>query len=381
MYDRTMTSDRISNDARCSVPRCAVRLVHASSDAERASVVVNELSSLEMDISARCTKSASPGIFRIQTGSHRAVEIDLDASSLGALETVLQSIVVDPLELPILLEGESKILRSWTDKIVVEELKPTVYSYTMNRYGTAVGTDAVRVAFSAALFREMANLPGAMPFRPQSAFLAKIQHQGISYLVQRRVEASNLEIRVKRYHIGSPLHRYKYTDKHSTTQTCGPLTQWSRFDKPVVCFDWRNPLQDDSGQKLADEPISEDYAAVWMDAPEYAREMSRQTFCWLESRFARAGVLLVDMCMFVDFSGKTIYGELSPDCMRIRFGLEHPSQARAGDKDLWRQGAKGEELLERYAEAYTRIYGEADRPQRQVLVGPRSVAGTKALPL
>ena len=54
---------------------------------------------------------------------------------------------------------ESKILRLWTDRVVVTRFKPTVYSFTMNRSGLAPGTDLSRLRFTATLFRRLATLP------------------------------------------------------------------------------------------------------------------------------------------------------------------------------------------------------------------------------
>jgi hypothetical protein len=74
-------------------------------------------------------------------------------------------------------------------------------------------------------------------------------------------------------------------------------------------------LTDDSGNRLANERISDDYAAIWMCNVGYAKEMARQTFLWMAEMFESADLTLVDMCAFIDREGKTIYGEISPDCM------------------------------------------------------------------
>jgi phosphoribosylaminoimidazole-succinocarboxamide synthase len=276
------------------------------------------------------------------------------------LERALRAIPIDFDALSVVFEGESKSVRLWTDRVVVMRFKPTVYSYTHNRYGEARGTDVVRLRFAAALFREMAALSRPGGVAPRSAFLAELDTPGGPLLVQRRVETCNLETRVKRYHIGSPLHRYRYTERHDTTQSCGPLRAWSRLDRPVVCFDWRHPLVDEEGRRLADEPISDDYAAVWMDDVPAAKELARGTFTWLEQRFAEGGLRLIDMCLFVDRTGRSIYGEISPDCMRVRFGLGDPGRAKSGDKDIWRSGGSPESVLAAYREIYERLYGNGD---------------------
>ena len=296
---------------------------------------------------------AAPGAVEVVLGD-RGLPLDGERS---LLERTLRTLPLDFEALPLLVEGDSKILRLWTDRVVVERFKPTVYSYTMNRYGEVPESDRIRVSFAAELFRRMAGLDPSTPHVPRSAFLAEVETPSGPLLVQRRVEPCNLEVRIKRFHIGSPLQRYLYTERHGSTQSCGNVGRWSRFDRPVVCFDWRHPHHDADGRRLADEPISDDYAAVWMEDVPHAKEMARRTFLWMEELFAAAGVLLVDMCIFIDRSGRWIHGEISPDCMRVRLGLGDPARAEAMDKDAWREGASAGEVRDRYRLLHERIFG------------------------
>lgn len=287
---------------------------------------------------------------------HRNTIVPLDGPET-LLERALRLLPLDFCSLPLLVEGESKILRLWTDKVVVARFKPTVYSFTANRYGEVAGTDVIRVKFTAALFRSMAAVNWDVATPPRSAFLAEIWSPNqIPLLVEERMADCNLETRIKRYHVGSPTHRYRYTDKHPTTQSANPLSHGSRFHWPVVCFDWRHPLKSVEGERLADEPLSDDYAAVWMHDIAYAKGMASQTFLWMEEMFADHDLRLIDMCLFIDREGQTIYGEISPDCMRVRLGLEDPFKAEAADKDLWRNGRPPDEVYRRYLELYERLF-------------------------
>ena len=282
------------------------------------------------------------------------IEID-KGTHAELLEYILTKIPVDFDALPILADGDSKQVRLWTDQVVLLKFKPTVYSFTMNRYGEAPGTDAVRLRFTSALFRRMAQQKSNVGIDCQSAFLAELANGG-PLLAERRVDPGNLEIRVKRYHIGSPLHRYRLVERYETTQGSGPIRRWSRFNDPVVCFDWRNPLHDDHGNRFADEPLSDDYARLWMRDAEHAKTMVRDVFLWMEEWFAAASVRLVDMCVFVDREGRMIFGEISPDCMRVHLSLDDPTRAETADKDLWRAGKSPELLLARYEELYHRLF-------------------------
>ena len=115
-----------------------------------------------------------------------------------------------------------------------------------------------------------------------------------------------------------------------------PLQRWDRFANPIVCFDWRHPLTDHEGNRLADEPLPDDYAALWIGDVQRAKFLACETFGWLENFFTAEALRLIDICFFIDQSGGTIYGEISPDCMRVR---THASDdAEALDKDQWRSG-------------------------------------------
>lgn len=254
--------------------------------------------------------------------------------------------------LPLLVEGDSKEIRLLARDVALERLKPTVYSYTNKRYGSASGTEAVRARFTAAAFRYLhyADLREGLP--QSTAFMGLVETPHGPLVAQRVVETCNLEVRVKRYHIGSPLHRYLYTEDFPTLAG-PPLERWSRFDTPLVCFDWRMPMTArDDQRRLADEPISDDYAGVWMDNVPNAKALALRTFLRLECLFSQAGLILVDICFFIDRTGRVLYGEISPDCMRVR------TMAGEGlDKDVWRDGGSPDSLLASYERLYRAVFG------------------------
>jgi phosphoribosylaminoimidazole-succinocarboxamide synthase len=275
------------------------------------------------------------------------------------VEHVIQQLPFQFDKLPLLVEGESKIVKLMNSKMVVEQFKPTVYSFTHNRYGEVEGTAELRVLFTAELFRTMNRYNVEQRKKLKNAFLAVVNTAEGPLLVQEKVETCNLEVRVKRYHIGSPVHRYKYTEKYNTVQLDeAPLSRWTRFDVPVVCFDWRLPLTDGQGNRLADEPISDDYAGVWMNNVVEAKNLARETFSWMEGMFRDAGLLLVDICFFIDKNGKMLYGEISPDCMRVKDGDGNPEESESFDKDLWREGEKEKLIAKRYHKLFHILFSQ-----------------------
>lgn len=338
----------------------AIYVVYPQAQQHTAESLCSELNTLGFEASSvtvRPSSNANALILELRTGhGNTPGHIYLNDPLKTPLEQALQNIPFDFEALPLVTEGESKILRRWTEHLVIEKFKPTVYSFTHNRYGHAEGTEAIRARFSAEVFRRLQQRATEAD-SPQGAFVALIedpQHGPLT--VQRYVESCNLEIRVKRFHIGSPLHRYRFTENVPTTQSCGPLTRWSRFDQPIVCFDWRHPLTDPEGNRLADEPLPDDYAAVWVDNVPHAKHVARQMFTWLEDIFATADLILVDICFFIDRSGRIIFGEISPDCMRVRARSTDLEQAGSFDKDLWRNGLSSSTLKEQYQALYNRLF-------------------------
>jgi phosphoribosylaminoimidazole-succinocarboxamide synthase len=286
-------------------------------------------------------------------GGIRTIPVGPSMQLNTLLELVLRRIPFDFNSLPLYVEGESKEIRRWTEKVVLVKMKPTVYSYTHNRCGLIPGTDKLRLSFTCEIFRRMHSvIVGETAIK--TSFLGEIGDDEYSYIAEHLVETCNLEIRVKRYHIGSPVRRYLYTETYPSVDSC-PITRWTYFKDPVVCFDWRHPLKDHNDNRLADEPLSDDYAGLWMFNVPGAKRLAKSAFLWLESEFARVGMRIIDGCFFIDRYGSIIYGEVSPDCMRIRRDMQNPATADAADKDLWRQGKSPEEVLAGYAEVNRRL--------------------------
>lgn len=286
------------------------------------------------------------------------------------LEHVLRHLPFDFEKLPLLVEGESKIVRQLNAKMVVERFKPTVYSFTHNRYGEVEGTAELRILFSAELFRRMNRYNQEQRKKLKNAFLAVVTTAEGPLLIQEKVETCNLEVRVKRYHVGSPVHRYKYSDKYNTVQLGeAPLKKWTRFDVPIICFDWRLPLTDEEGNRLADEPISDDYAGIWMNNVEDAKNLARETFSWMEQLFRDAGLVLVDICFFIDKSGRMIYGEISPDCMRVREAMDDLQESSSFDKDLWREGERETMISKRYHKLFHLLFNQNQSSTKSISYG------------
>jgi len=225
--------------------------------------------------------------------------------------------------LPIIHEGESKIIRRLTDDLYVISLKPTLFSYTANRSAEVPGTDALRLRISRVLWGVLEK--GGLELPIIDVFE--------DFYVTHRVDATPIEVIVKAAFYGTPKHIYLGMAGHPTRKA----SPFRNFDthSPYVRFDWRNPLPG------KDECLPEPLADYFIDTREATRT-ALTAFALLREFLDRCDIQLLDICFFIDSTGKYIFGEVSPDCMRAKLWGEDI------DKDLWRKGRCADEILEKW---------------------------------
>lgn len=258
--------------------------------------------------------------------------------------------------LPLVVEGESKEVRYAGEGNVVIRLKPTVYSYTYNRTGVVEGSDVARLR-AAKKFLEILQSSGIAhtytqvndrwilsqlvlqpaqkgkhrPFRPTDLSAEQIN---------ALPTANPIEVIVKRYHEGTPKHRYDGFAAYPT-RAGKYLIDDGKYPDVVVRFDWRNPMHNAKGERLADEVLPEDMAEWFIDTAA-ARQTVLGAFQALSHFLFSKGLELRDICFFVSTDGRTLFGEVSPDGMRVRDATGNL------DKDIWRAGGSSELLLEKW---------------------------------
>ena len=122
------------------------------------------------------------------------------------------------------------------------------------------------------------------------------------------------------------------------------------YPEVVVRFDWRNPFwEPDTHKMLADEILPDQLADLFIDVKE-ARKTAARTFSLLSDFLAEKDIVIYDLCLFISEDGKTVYGEISPDCGRYRhFDLG------SLDKDVWRAGGSSEQVIEKWNLLYKMI--------------------------
>ena len=266
--------------------------------------------------------------------------------------------------LPLVVEGESKEVRYAGNGLVVIRFKPTIYSYTANRSGIIDGSDVLRLratrVFLGVLRRagirhsyrqvndkwvlsDLVVQPkteiNPRPFRPADIYEKEIKTLAV---------APPIEVVVKRMHSGTSKHRYfgmagypvrvnhsLYSGMHFGPDDAYPQT--------IVRFDWRNPLHDNNGNRLADEILPEPVADWFIDTKS-AYDTALKTYEALSEFLNAKDIVCYDLCLFITEDGKTVFGEISQDCGRFRhFDLG------SLDKDVWRAGGSSAEVLKKWS--------------------------------
>lgn len=272
-------------------------------------------------------------------------------------EYVQKNINVFHLDKPS-FEGESK--KFFVHKnLALIELKPTMYSFTYNRYGVVENTDLIRLKFWR-LFAEMLNqnssnhvsgvekddlidsetesyLKKDFPFI--SNYLGHLTYEGKEYaIVYCAKSIPPLEIVWKNYLVGTMKHNLKKVDNYKTKD--GKVIHYeSTFPNDFIRFDWRNPLPD------KDECIPDDFAEFYIDS-KVAKKVASVASLMLNRMLKSKGYELVDLCYFMNYSGNVIHSEITPDGMRIK------NTTGSFDKDLWRQGKDKDTIVRVWTELY-----------------------------
>ncbi|ARV59584.1 hypothetical protein BZZ01_13935 [Nostocales cyanobacterium HT-58-2] len=244
------------------------------------------------------------------------------------LESQATSKYIDELNLqfesfPLFCEGESKVVRELGNNLVLIRMKPTLFSYKANRYAIVEGTEQYRLEISRILWQCLAK----------AGVTVSIKGVGKHSYVSEKVTPVPVEVVVKACHVGTPKHIYKKMESYQTR--FGQYICPGDTHEPYVRFDWRNPL-----------PERDECLPIWI-ANQYidikvAEQTALKSFHVLRQFLSPRKIHLQDICFFITQDGKEIYGEVSPDCMRVKY------EGDDLDKDVFRQGKSADEVLNKY---------------------------------
>jgi len=298
-------------------------------------------------------------------------------------------------QLPLVVEGESKEVRYLGNGLVAILLKPTVYSFTHQRARIVLGTDMARLHASRILHHIVheAGVKDAYLQVGDQYILADLVLQPVTpeqprpFRPNRDMDWSTLrlappiEVVVKIRHTGTSFHRYHEMVCHPLREIYGGAT--AAFEKnglypePLVRFDWRNPVwRDDpkteeqrrlanwlfmeeqrtgqmmplemwqmAGRTMEKDEVLGDQQANWFIDVAKARETVLKAFHALQNFMRSRGLEIWDICFFVTEDGEMIFGEISPDCMRVRL---IDDTAESFDKDVFRAGGSDDRVAEKW---------------------------------
>lgn len=265
--------------------------------------------------------------------------------------------------LPLVVEGESKEIRYLGNGLCLQYFKPTIYSFSKNRCGVVEGSNSPRLRVTK-IFTELLHKYGIdhsylkigkkfvlakmliqeptgilpNPFVPDDMTPNEIEHI-------KRVPP--IEVVIKRFHTGTTKHEMygminsQIRENHYMFPKM-KISADEPYPMPIIRFDWRNPLLDKDGNRLADKALSSDMANFFIDV-EKTTFNAKKAYHVIADFLAYCDIVCYDICLFFTTDGETMYGEISPDCGRFR----HFSLGSL-DKDLWRAGGSSEEVLKKW---------------------------------
>ena len=266
--------------------------------------------------------------------------------------------------MPLVCEGESKIIRYVGNGMVAIKYKPTIYSFTHNRAGVVEGTDLLRLRASSVFLNVLKNadIPHAyqtVNLQEQlvySNLLMTKKSDGYEFTPTDGIDPKKLkltcpiEVVVKSYHVGTPKHRYYGIEQYPTWYG-EKITAGKKYSQQrVIRFDWRNPITDSNGVRLADECMPDDMACWYIKAFQ-AKCLAGQAFSVLSQFLYEREIEIMDICFLISSDGETIYSEISQDCARFKY------QGESLDKDIWRSGGSDEMVVRKWEKILELIGG------------------------
>lgn len=88
---------------------------------------------------------------------------------------------------------------------------------------------------------------------------------------------------------------------------------------------------------------------MYIDVKE-AKKTAIRTFQILSDFLGEKNIVIYDLCLFISEDGKTVFGEISPDCGRYRH-----YDLGSLDKDVWRSGGSSKDVIDKWNLLYEMI--------------------------
>lgn len=253
--------------------------------------------------------------------------------------------------LPILTEGNSKIIKILNDNFTLINFKPTVHSHKLQRAGVVDGTDKTRRDMTRDLMYVLdhENISHAYIFVGDKYVLCKrlkIPKLDENNNVVEFNDIPPVEVIVKRCCVGTDKYRYFNIDKLISRYGDKIVGNNKEYPGLLVRFDYRNPNHDPiSGKPIGDEAMCDDLANLFINVDE-TKYLAKKTFSVLTKYFEKMNIYFEDVCFMITTDGKMHYYEISQDCGRYKQIDE--SGMTDLDKDVWRSGGSSELVYEKW---------------------------------
>jgi len=244
-------------------------------------------------------------------------------------------------DLKFLIEGESKIVRKYNDKLNIIRYKASVYSHKMQRGGNVDGTDYERISVTKNILDIFSR------HCIKHTYLSIGKQYILSESINIETDIPPIEVIVKRCFIGSDKHRY-YGMEKVKTRFGTPLVseELKEYPEILVRYDYRNPnFHPETGIPIGDMLICDDLADQLINV-EVSKKAAKHIFRVLMEHFEKMNIYMQDICLMLTVDGDKLYGEVSQDCGRYKYKHEHTLTDL--DKDIWRAGGSSDLVLEKY---------------------------------
>lgn len=241
--------------------------------------------------------------------------------------------------LPLIAQGESKIIRGWNALYDIVQYIPSIYSHKKKRAGFIEGSERERMQMTNSILHILAyeQIPHTYLYVGERFILAE----------KLQSAPPKIEVVVKSCFCGTDKYRYPGLELLKSRITGDNIVKNDKYDSPYVRFDWRN----DNSHTEGDVAMADEMADELIDT-NCARELAIRTFIVLNKHFNRTGISMWDFCLFITAEGDRIFGEISQDNGRYR-RLE---DGQSLDKDLWRSGGSSDDILEKW-KLLTKVVG------------------------
>ena len=244
--------------------------------------------------------------------------------------------------LPKVIEGESKIIRTFNKRFQIIQYKASVHSHKQQRSGIVEGTDKERMKMT----KSIIDIFSRYEIKHSYFFI------GENFILNESLNPEKdlppVEIIVKRCFVGSDKVRYYKMEelKNRFGQPVIKKEKQNEYQKLLVRFDYRNPnYNPETKQPMGDIPLCDDLADEFINA-EVAKKTAKFIFSVLDEHFSKMNLYFEDVCFMLTVEGDVMYGEVSQDCGRYKYIHEH--KLTDLDKDVWRNWGSFEQVLTQY---------------------------------